>query len=82
MPCASSLPEYDLPTDAQLGLPMPVQSFDITSILKGIRSLCRSQNLDLSAKHWGSSGYRKQVGTAGPALNSDLLWEAVRPSGT
>lgn len=82
MLCASPLPENDLPTEPQLGLPLPVQSFDIISTPKGIRNRSRSQNLDLGAKHWGSSGYRKQVGTAGPGLNVEPLWEAVRNSGT
>lgn len=82
MPGAPSSPEYDLPADPQLGLPLPVQSFDIISTPKGIRNLSRSQNLDLSAKYWGSSGYEKQVGTAGHGLNVEPLWEAVRNSGT
>lgn len=63
MPCASSLTEYDLPLPLpQLGLPLPVKSLAIISTSKEIRNLSQSQNLDLSAKHWGSSGCRKQVG--------------------
>lgn len=68
MPCASSFTAYDRPTGPRLGLPLPVKSLDIISTSKEIRDLSQSQNLDLSAKHWGSSGYRKQVEPAGPGL--------------
>lgn len=72
----------DLPTDPWLDFSLPTKSFDIISASKEIGNWSRHQVLDLSAKHWGSSSYRKQVETTGPGLNVELIWEAVRNSGT
>lgn len=70
------------PDDPQPDFSLPMKSFDIISASKEIRNLSRHRVPDLSAKRWESSGYRKQVKTAGPGLNVELIWAAVRNSGT
>lgn len=68
------------PHPPKLDVSLQMKSFDIISASKEIGNL--SWHLALSAKRRGSSGYRKQVETTVPGLNVELIWEAVRNSGT